>query len=96
MARKEFWAMAEIAKAEGKDLGEVLDRCGVLLTPERKAMIEHEVYTNIVGLLELSDLHEWAKPGTAIKSPLDAKHAITERLRQIAQAYERKAYGVSA
>jgi len=93
MARKEFWAMAEMAKSEGKDLGEVLDRCGVLLTPERKLMIEHNVYTEVVALLEGSTLHEWTEPGTKIKSPEDAKVAITNRLRQIALAYERKAYG---
>jgi len=63
------------------------------LTPERKLMIEHNVYTEVVALLEGSTLHEWTEPGTKIKSPEDAKVAITNRLRQIALAYERKAYG---
>lgn len=92
MARKEFWEMAEIAKSEGKDLGEVLDRCGVLLTPGRKAQIEHEVYLEIVRMLETSSAHEWADPDNRMRSPDDMKRALTTRLKMIATAYERKAY----
>jgi hypothetical protein len=35
MARQEFWKMAELAKAEGKDLAEVLDPRVVRLRSRR-------------------------------------------------------------
>lgn len=92
MARKEFWEMAEIAKSEGKDLGEVLDRCGVLLTPGRKAQIEHAVYVEMINMLESSSAHEWADADNRMRSPDDMKRAFTKRLKLFAEAYERKAY----
>lgn len=91
MARKEFWTMAELAKKEGKDLGEVLDRCGVLLTPDRKAQIEAEVYREIVLMLETSSAHEWADRDNRMSSPDDMKRAFTKRLKLFVEAYERKA-----
>lgn len=92
MARREFWQMAEIAKSEGKDLGEVLDRCGVLLTPSRKAQIEAEVYRELILMLQSTSAHEWTDRDNKLRSPEDAKRAITRRLEQILEAYERKAH----
>ena len=93
MARNEFWKMAEIAKKEGKDLGEVLDRLGVLLTPRRKAQIEADVYREIVLMLETTSISEWADKDNPVRSPEDAKRALTRRLKLFVEAYDRKANG---
>ena len=91
MARKEFWAMAEIAKVEGTDLGEVLDRCGVLLTPERKAAIEANTYRELKEMLDTTSAHEWTDKDNPLRSPEDAKRAISRRIGLFIEAYERKA-----
>lgn len=95
IARKEFWQMAEMAKAEGKDLAEVLDRCGMLLTPERKAVIEANVYRELVEMLQTTSAVDWTDRDNPLRSPEDAKRAITRRLELFVQAYERKANGLA-
>jgi hypothetical protein len=95
VARTEFWKMAEQAKAEGKDLGEVLDRCGMLLTPARKALIEANTYRELAEMLDTSSAHEWTDKDNPLRSPEDAKRAISRRIKMFVEAYERKANGVS-
>jgi hypothetical protein len=91
MARSEFWKLAEQAKAEGKDLGEVLDRLGMLLTPSRKALIEANTYRELVEMLDTSSAHDWTDKDNPLRSPEDAKRAISKRLKLFVEAYERKA-----
>lgn len=86
--------MAEQAKTEGKDLAEVLDRCGMLLTPERKAAIEAEVYRELVLMLETTDANAWADVDNKMRSPNDMKIAFTKRLKLFVEAYDRKANGL--
>lgn len=87
MARDEFWAFAEKAKTEGKDLAEVLDRAGVLLTPARMARIRAEAFREVAELLEQST------PAQLMDfrafSPLDLQNALARHLRAL-EARERK------
>ena len=73
------------ASRHGKDPGEALDRAGVLLTPARIAYVEADTLDNLADMLEGSDLSEW-RGDMSIRSPQDAKHAITARIRLLAKA----------
>lgn len=54
-ARAEFWELAEQAKSRGRDLAEVLDRAGVLLTDERMMKIQADAIQEVAQMLhELS------------------------------------------
>lgn len=88
MARDEFWAFAEKAKTEGKDLAEVLDRAGVLLTPARMARIRAEAFREVAELLEQSTPAQFIAPLRSF-SPLDLQNALARHLRAL-EARERK------
>jgi hypothetical protein len=92
LARDAFWKWAEQAKSEGKDLGEVLDRAGVLLTPQRKAAIEGNVYGELADMLDSSLPHQWGDKDNHISTPEDMRQALIRRLRLFQEAYNRKAY----
>ena len=50
-ARAHFWELAEQAKTRGRDLAEVLDRAGVLVTPEREARIQADILQQVADAL---------------------------------------------
>lgn len=78
-------AALERAARQGHDPGEVLDRTGVLLTPQRLDQIKADALDDLAEMLEGSDLSEW-RGDMSIRSPQDAKHAITARIRLLARA----------
>ena len=54
-ARAHFWELAEQAKTRGRDLAEVLDRAGVLLTVGREKQIGADAIQEVARMLrELS------------------------------------------
>lgn len=79
MAREDFWDYAQRARTGGKDLAEVLDREGVLLTPARKAQIRHEVMEEILVILNDVEAHRWFEPGVP-HTPMDLKNQIVRWL----------------
>lgn len=52
---------SETARIEGKDLGEVLDRAGVLLTPERLAAVRAICLDQIAQVLEETPTHSYTR-----------------------------------
>ena len=52
MARSQFWQLAETAKTQGRDLAEVLDREGVLVTPERHKLIRKQAIDEVANFIE--------------------------------------------
>ena len=50
-ARAHFWELAEQARTRGRDLAEVLDRAGVLVTPERESRIQADVLQQVADAL---------------------------------------------
>lgn len=89
MARDEFWAFAEKAKTEGKDLAEVLDRSGVLLTPARVARIRAEAFREVAELLEQSTPAQLIAPLRSW-SALDLQNALSRRLRDMEESERSK------
>jgi hypothetical protein len=86
MAREEFWRVAETAKAQGKDLAEVLDRMGVLLTPKRRKIIQADSWDYIADRLEELPPSAWMVERTT-KAPAtiyDVIHGIVSMLRTMA------------
>lgn len=81
MAREEFWKHAEQAKSRGRDLAEVLDREGYLLTPERVREIEARTIEEIAELLGSTSPHKW----TAGTTQLDLISAISTKLWALAR-----------
>lgn len=78
-------AALDRTRRHGKDPGEALDRAGVLLTSSRLEMIRADTLDNLADMLEGSDLSEW-RGDMSIRSPQDAKNAITARIRLLAKA----------
>lgn len=74
------------ARIDGHDPVEALDKAGLLLTAKRKHETDAQVLWDLVTMLETSDLHQWKEQGSAIRSPGDAKSAITARLKEMAHA----------
>ena len=88
IARTDFWQLAEKAKAQGKDLAEVLDRAGVLLTPRRHKAIQADSWDYIAELLEESPPSAWMIDRTtrAPATIYDLIHGVTQVLRDMAKA----------
>ena len=80
MAREEFWKHAEQARAHGRDLGEVLDRAGYLLTPQRIREIEARTIDEIADLLGSTSPHKWTTGNTQMHLIGD----IAVKLRRLA------------
>lgn len=72
--------MAEQAKSQGKDLAEVLDRAGVLVTPKRLARIRAEAFREVAELLETSTPAQMIAPLRSF-TPLDLQNGLARRLR---------------
>jgi hypothetical protein len=56
--RAEFWKLAEAAKERGLDLAEMLDREGVLLTPERQDRIRRDALGLAADMLEARSVQQ--------------------------------------
>jgi hypothetical protein len=51
------------------------------------------VYREIVLMLETTSITEWTDRDNPVRSPEDAKRALTRRLKLFVEAYDRKANG---
>lgn len=87
MAREEFWRLAERARDEGKDLAEVLDRQGYLLTPKRANTIRATAIEQVIQVLEETPISRWTTYGT---TRLDMLNAITQQLKSLADEYRKE------
>ena len=81
MARAEFWRLAEQAKTQGKDLAEVLDRQGFLLTPSRLKKIQADTIDDVAELLETTSPMQYTTKNT----PEDFRRALASYLRDMAK-----------
>jgi hypothetical protein len=86
LARDQFWDMALSAKERGRDLAEVLDRAGVLLTDSRLRKIKADTIREIADLLGTSSPHKWTQGSTQMHLIND----IALGLRKIAEEWEQK------
>ena len=87
LARTEFWTLANRARDKGLDLAEVLDREGVLLTPQRHAEIQAQAFEHIAEMLETSAPSAWM-PERTTKAPAtlyDLQHGIVQALKNMAK-----------
>lgn len=80
ITRDNFNDFAAETRFRGKDLAEVLDRAGVLLTPERKKAIEANVLDEVAELLATTSAHQWTRKNTQ----MDLIHALSSALRALA------------
>lgn len=64
MGRENFWTAAEQARSRGKDLAEVLDREGYLLTPQRLHQIQADTIDMVVEMLATSEPLQWTRDQT--------------------------------
>lgn len=79
MAREDFWDYAQRARSAGKDLAEVLDREGVLLTSQRRFEIRSEMLSEVLELLRSTEAHHWFPNGTP-QTPRDLKSIFENHL----------------
>lgn len=86
LARERFWDLALHAKDRGRDLAEVLDREGVLLTDSRLRKIKADTIREIADLLGTSSPHKWTQGSTQMHLIND----IALGLRKIAEDWEKK------
>lgn len=82
MARSQFWALAEAARAQGRDLAEVLDREGVLVTPERHRLIRKEAIREVANLLEAMSVQQITHKTIGVTGN-DTKDGIVRILREM-------------
>ena len=54
----EYWTQSRV---RGTDLGEVLDRAGVLLTPERLAAIRASLLNQMAQVLDETPTHQYTR-----------------------------------
>lgn len=87
MAREEFWRHAERARTQGKDIAEVLDRQGFLLTPERIKNIRADAVEQVIQILEETPVSTWTTYGT---TRLDMLNSIIRTLREVAKDYRKE------
>lgn len=81
IARENFWKLAEDARLRGRDLAEVLDREGLLLTPQRRRAIEASAFDEIAELLETTSANRW----TTRTTQADLMSAVARNLRSVAE-----------
>lgn len=81
MAREAFWEYAHKARTNGRDLAEVLDREGYLLTASRHARIQADTIDEIADLLGSSSPHQW---NDGKNTQMDLMAGIVRRLRTLA------------
>lgn len=80
MDREQLRAEAREALRGGKDLAEVLDRQGFLLTPQRLMEIQARTLEEIAEVLATSTPRQWTRRDTQ----QDLMDAIVRNLREIA------------
>lgn len=81
IARQQFWKLAEDAKLRGRDLAEVLDREGFLLTPERRKEIQAQAFEEIAELARTTSAHQW----TTGTTQADLMSALARNLDKLAK-----------
>lgn len=86
MAREAFWEHANHARTRGRDLAEVLDREGFLLTPGRLKKIQADTIREIADLLGSTSPHQWSSYGN---TQMDLMHGIVHKLRLLAEDREK-------
>ena len=84
MARDAFWQYADKARKSGKDLAEVLDREGYLLTGTRLVKIQADTIDEIAELLETTSPNWWVARNANL-TPNDLQREIAARLRSMAK-----------
>lgn len=83
-AREKFWTLADEARTRGKDLAEVLDRAGILLTERRRRESQAIILEQLAQVLESTSAAQWLR-GQPGQTPNDLKRAITEHIHTMAQ-----------
>lgn len=84
--REVFWKLANAARSGGKDLAEVLDRAGVLLTDQRRKDIQADVLGDLAEMLETTNANQWTISEYRHPNNEDIRIGIATRLRQLEQA----------
>jgi hypothetical protein len=79
-ARQEFWKMAEQARSRGRDLAEVLDRAGILLTVERESQIQADTLQEVATLLFDHPPHRLSQAQTV----LDYHNDLARKIQALA------------
>lgn len=86
VSRVQASAWARQSRAQGKDIGEIMDRAGVLLTPERLRAIRAIVINQIAQTLEETPAHQLA--GTTNLNVPDFQAHLARSLRELANKEE--------
>jgi hypothetical protein len=81
MAREDFWAAADQARRRGKDLAEVLDREGYLLTETRLRQIQADALMMAAELFAETSPHQW----TTGKTQADLQRSLSAALFAMAK-----------
>ena len=84
LARDEFWEIADKAKSQGRDLAEMLDQVGVLVTPARQTEIRCLGIEAAADLLESIAPQHLVPPGVPC-TPADVHRYAVQLLRDIAK-----------
>lgn len=92
LARDDFWQLAQTAREQGKDLAEVLDRAGVLLTQARLRRIQADVLEDLAFMLAISSVHEWLPKSSGALSPQQVADLIRERIKALAEVTAQKGW----
>lgn len=81
--RAAFWKLAEQAKEQGKDLAEVLDRAGLLLTPKLRRKIQADTIFLMADGIEAKGPARMLKDaGFTRGTPADMHRIIVEDLNE--------------
>jgi hypothetical protein len=82
--RQEFWRIAEAAKSRGLDLAELLDREGVLLTPDRQVAIRAAALEEMAEFFDNISVQSLTGKTIGVTGN-DVKAAVAELLRTMAR-----------
>jgi hypothetical protein len=86
--REKFQELISQARREGKDLAELADRSGILLTEQRLKDIQADVIGDLADMLETTSAYQWADEHKHLV-PEDIRVGIAERFRKLEQAARR-------
>lgn len=82
--RELFAARKHQATTQGRDLADVLDQHGMLLTSQRARQLQSKVLLDLADMLNGTATHHWSD-GT-IRTPDDMRRSIAARVEKLAQA----------
>jgi len=86
ITREGIQAFLAESTASGRDLGEVLDRSGVLLTPERLRDIQAKMLDEVAEILATSTPSQFTAKGTQ----LDLLAGITRAIERMSQEVRKR------